>query len=58
MTRGMGRPAAVAPAPHPPSAVAPASALSGMVRPVVAAPAPPAPATRTARRISHTRGKT
>ncbi len=31
MTRGMGRPAAVAPA----------SALSGMVRPVVAAPAPP-----------------
>lgn len=64
MTRGMERPAAVTPAP----------VLSGMVRPVVAAPAPPAArrphrpppipptahrrATRTACRISHTRGKT
>lgn len=46
MTRGMERS----------SAVAPASALSGMERPAVVTPAPPA--ARTARRISHTRGKT
>lgn len=58
MARGMERSAAVTPAPHPPAAVTPAPVLSGMVRPVVAAPAPPAPAARTARRISHTRGKT
>lgn len=53
MTRGMERPAAVAPVP----------VLSGMERPVAVTPALPAARrraarTRTARRISHTRGKT
>lgn len=65
MTRGMERPAAATPATalsgmERPAAVTPASTLSGI------ASAPPAahtthgppPATRTARRISHTRGKT
>lgn len=70
MTRGMERPSAVAPTPHPPAAVAPPPVLSGMVRPAAVAPAPHPPAavtpaarrcdarTHPARRISHTRGKT